>query len=98
MKEQFECPYCGEHFNTPERYLKPAHTAFVISQFECCSCHKKWVEYGIEHPIYLGYSEPEQIDLNCSEAQKDLMEKYRAEIIGLLNELRMYNETETEDK
>ena len=86
MKEQFECPYCGEHFNRPERYLKPAHTFFVITEMYCSSCRRKWLEYGIEKPVYLGYSLPEKIEFNDDNTETKLIFPYRNDIINLLNE------------
>lgn len=97
MKEQFECPYCGEHFNRPERYLKPSHTFFVVTQMYCSSCKRKWLEYGIEKPIYLGYSLPENIEFNDDTPETKLIFPYKNTIINLLNELSAYNKTVQEE-
>lgn len=97
MKEQFECPYCGEHFNRPERYLKPSHTFFVVTQMYCFSCKRKWLEYGIEKPVYLGYSLPENIEFNDDTPETKLIFPYKNTILSyLMNYLLIIKKEGTE--
>lgn len=88
-KEKGRCPYCGDEYNLPSKYIKFDESAFVAMAYRCQSCSKEWMEYGFSNPISFGYIKQEEKSL--SGEFSFVAEKYKDKLFYAMNTLNKDN-------